>query len=189
MKPCIWFMSHLARSSAPQGISSRASSAPPGPLPSCPWLAGAGGASKGAVNLLTVWGFLGPREYLDLKASVRWNEQWQFIIVIKGKGSQKKLRSLETLWRVTWHESGPMKQHPNPGVLSSTDVFVGVPQGLEHAAGGTEPQPDQAVHQDVCQPSSLAIHSLYPHPSISHTHTHKQSLSLCPISFPEPGFK
>lgn len=177
MKPCIWFMSHLARSSAPQGISSRASSAPPGPLPSCPWLAGAGGASKGAVNLLTVWGFLGPGEYLDMKASVRWNEQWQFIIVIKGKGSQKKLRSLETLWRVTWHESGPMKQHPNPGVLSSTDCVCRGATGTGTCCwwGWATAWPGCSPGRVPAQPSG---HSLTVPSPFHKSHTHTQTIPL-----------
>lgn len=111
LQPCIWFMSHLARSSAPQGISSGASSALPGRwaiaiLSLTRWCRR---CQQGCCKSSAVWGFLGPHEYLDLKTSVRWNEQWQFIIVIKGKGSQKKLRSLEALWRVMWHECGPMK--------------------------------------------------------------------------------
>lgn len=160
-----------------------------------------------------VWGFLGPHVYSDLKSSVRWNEQWQFIIVIKGKGSQKTSEA----WKLSDEEShginlAPWRQHPDHSILSSTDcvyngctgaktcywwglvpVLAAVQTWVCASLTSWMPQLEQAAHQDACQPGPLAIHRWSPR-TLRHTgypcrHTHIHSLSLCSSSFSKHGYK
>lgn len=114
-------------------------------LPSRPRLAPAAALSPPVqevpARMLYVWGFLGPRVYLDLKSSVRWNEQWRFIIAIKGEGSQKTSEA----WKVSEEDWCGMslalwRQHPDQGILSSADcVRGGWCRGWDMLAVGLSP--------------------------------------------------
>lgn len=109
-------------------------------------------------RMLYIWGFLGPPVCSDLKSSVRWNEQWQFIIVIKGEGSQKTSEA----WKPSKEKSHGWDILPaglSPSISCCSDLGLQVAQEQD-ASAGMDCSPGHVPTQPSGQPpaGSLYLH-------------------------------